>query len=71
MDLVEPMNPQFPLSLVVQQWIAHQQLPDALALQPLQSHAPVLLHLQGRRKVPRSGAAIYRGRAAGENFFRA
>ena len=24
---------------------------------------------QGRRKVPRSGAAIYRGRAVAENFF--
>ena len=27
-----------------------------------------ILNAQGRRKVPRSGAAIYRGRAAAENF---
>jgi len=26
------------------------------------------IYMQGRRKVPRSGAAIYRGRAAGDNF---
>ena len=33
-------------------------------------HTPsVTIMFQGRRKVPRSGAAVYRGRAAVENLF--